>query len=363
MKYIITENQLDFIRESLINENKGKALVNILRKVFDTPPKGSPVDARPKSSQIPKSYPRNSREFLRKLVSNYPQLEQRFSRETIDKLADFLNFNLIDGRTVVRDQYGNKFLNSQSGGVIPISQLQLYLNNVADGSKNVVDSSDKLPRQLVGNPPVNFRETVVDIFRTDPKFKSSNKVNKIIPGVQSIIDSNTFKTGLNKSEALSLVQRYNKFLAYGDNASAKQMYPELMRKTSDSTKRAVNILNDKLRGLENTNFNSESVVLVAKGNFSGREVIEVILPNNKKVIMYRSTGSNTKISGKLEGEWFVIPGWNDISILNHPDDGIVIEEYWFIKTLETVKYSKGGNRYITQFAQFLEKNGSDALRK
>jgi gas vesicle protein len=80
-----------------------------------------------------------------------------------------------------------------------------------------------------------------------------------------------------------------------------------------------------------------------------RTVIEATLPNNQKVLMYMSSGANEDTTGKKVGEWFVLPGF--------------AQNGWYIKTNESVNITKGGNPYMTQFAQYLEKNGFDNLGK
>jgi hypothetical protein len=106
-------------------------------------------------------------------------------------------------------------------------------------------------------------------------------------------------------------------------------------------------------------FNPSKVKVLNKttNNFIGRdglpamrEVIEVEIENGQKILFYKSSGSNVDTTGKKAGEWFVIPGWRS-------SDG------FFIKTKETIALTKGGNKYLTEMAQFLEKNGVEGLSK
>lgn len=96
-------------------------------------------------------------------------------------------------------------------------------------------------------------------------------------------------------------------------------------------------------------FNPSKVKVLQKSNIAGREVIEAELENGQKVLFYKSTGQNTASTGKKTGEWFVIPGF--------------AESGWFVKTAESVSLTKGGNKYLTEMAQFLEKNGAEGLSK
>jgi hypothetical protein len=85
------------------------------------------------------------------------------------------------------------------------------------------------------------------------------------------------------------------------------------------------------------------------GELRNRTQIEVTLPNGQKTIMYSSSGANEGTTGKKAGEWFWLPGFG--------------EDSWYIKTTDSVAYTKGGNQYMTDFAGYLEKNGYDGLGK
>jgi signal peptidase I len=84
-----------------------------------------------------------------------------------------------------------------------------------------------------------------------------------------------------------------------------------------------------------------------EGQLRERTQIEVTLPNGKKTLIYSSSGANEGTTGKKAGEWFWIPGF--------------AKNGWYIKTGESVAYTKGGNEYMTEFAKFLEKNGYNGL--
>ena len=79
-----------------------------------------------------------------------------------------------------------------------------------------------------------------------------------------------------------------------------------------------------------------------------RTQIEVTLPNGKKTLMYSSSGANEGTTGKKAGEWFWIPGF--------------AQSGWYIKTGETVAITKGGNKYLTDFAKYLETNSFKNLQ-
>lgn len=78
-----------------------------------------------------------------------------------------------------------------------------------------------------------------------------------------------------------------------------------------------------------------------------REAIEIQLKDGNKILMYKSSGANVKTTGKKAGEWFVLPGF--------------AQNGWFIKTDETINLTKGGSKYLTDLAKFLEYNGAGML--
>jgi hypothetical protein len=86
-----------------------------------------------------------------------------------------------------------------------------------------------------------------------------------------------------------------------------------------------------------------------KGVERERIVIEATLPNNQTILMYSSSGVNEGTTGKRAGEWFILPGFG--------------QSGYFIKTPDSVNLSKGGNKYITEFATYLENNGFGNLGK
>ena len=90
---------------------------------------------------------------------------------------------------------------------------------------------------------------------------------------------------------------------------------------------------------ESTNF---------KDVLRSRTQIEVTLPNGEKILMYSSSGANEGSTGKKAGEWFWLPGF--------------AKSGWYIKTRESVNFTKGGNKYMTDFAKVLETNGYEGVK-
>lgn len=98
-----------------------------------------------------------------------------------------------------------------------------------------------------------------------------------------------------------------------------------------------------------TKFYPSEVKVLSRANVAGREVVETQLKDGSKVLFYKSSGANVATTGKEAGEWFVIPGF--------------ARNGWFFKTSETVNLTKGGNKYLTDMAEFLKYNGSQMLGK
>ena len=96
-------------------------------------------------------------------------------------------------------------------------------------------------------------------------------------------------------------------------------------------------------------FNPAKIRINDKAMIYGREVLDVTLEDNTRILIYKSTGQNVQSTGKKSGEWFVIAGF--------------AESGWFVKNMETIELTKGGNKYLTDFAQYLEENGSSRLGK
>lgn len=78
-----------------------------------------------------------------------------------------------------------------------------------------------------------------------------------------------------------------------------------------------------------------------------RMVLDVKIKNGPRFLIYKSSGSNVETTGKKKGDWTVIPGW--------------AENGWFFKTPETIALTKGGNKYLTDLAEFLRINGPEML--
>lgn len=93
-------------------------------------------------------------------------------------------------------------------------------------------------------------------------------------------------------------------------------------------------------------FNPQRIQLIDRQNYHGRDIIEVKLPpeaGGQRIIMYQSSKGT---SGKTAGYWYPILGWTDD---------------WFIKSRKGTDLTEFSSPYFVQFAEFLAKNGPDAL--
>lgn len=361
-KIVITEDDLvRVIQKRLVNEQRFSKLLKAIMKYF-AGASDEAADVAKRKTQPP-VVNRNAMDHFARLTKYTPQLEQRFGRESVDELADFLNTVMIEGKTILRGQNNVAYFNSMSGTKTPVEQLQFYLNSIADPNTDILSLSVNIPRQLVGDPPVVFREEITRILQRGQSSKSrGNASGRIVGGINDLINNKTIKTGLTSDRGKELINNYIRAMESGNQSNINKTLKELNESHDFVKNKGLSDLSTQMRGLENANFTPNSVRLLKRGDFAGREITEVLLPNNQKAIMYRSSGANVASTGKKAGEWFLIPGWADKVIVN-TSEGPKLITNWFIKTKETVFYSKGGNKFITDLAKFMETNGSEGLPK
>ena len=200
------------------------------------------------------------------------------------------------------------------GQLIPTNSVTSIIDGLSKGVLNPDEVLKHLPEKLVDG--TSFRARVVNIL---PSNKQVKQIKQVL--FDDIVNNFTFK-------------------------NCRQGYcPGLS-----------NYLNQMVSKIPNTKFNPSNVKVTQQSvqNIIGRDglpakrnIVELQLENNQKIIMYSSSGSNVATTGKKAGEWFVIPGWGD--------DGM------YLKTQESIDLTKGGNQYMTDMAKFLELNGVSAL--
>lgn len=207
---------------------------------------------------------------------------------------------------------GKTFLKSASGAEINMESVRELLNMMAKGRANG-ELINYLPRTLSDGS--DLRQSVLNVL----------KYKKPVPGQQVV---------------QGLLHPYQKRFVL-PNCFSKDNCPGLSSIISNFKSKFGNIA-------KYSTFNPSKVKILSRApNIDGREVLEVVLEDGTQTLFYKSTGSNVKTTGKEAGEWFVIPGF--------AGDG------HFGKIKETINLTKGGNKYLTDMAKFLERYGSSAL--
>lgn len=185
-RILISESALvEIIQDIVVKEQAGllRKAGQIIRKAF----KGSADDttvaaSKGSSGNVVKSttdaVTRNAKDHLKRLVNNVTELEQKFSKESVDELAEFLNTSMIEGKTIFRNDAGNAFIYSASGRMWPIDQLQGFLYLAGREGADIAHLANTLPRQLAGNPPIVFRDDIVEILTKGAK-TSTQKVGTL----------------------------------------------------------------------------------------------------------------------------------------------------------------------------------------
>ena len=203
---------------------------------------------------------------------------------------------------------GEIILLSKSGTEVPLETLNDVLKAVADGRYTMDEMLKYLPRQLADG--TEFRSVFSSL---KPKSTlSSSSASAVVKGLGNHVLKNCEHMGVcNVRE----IQR-NFFVKLEPTA-------RIFR------------------------FDPNKVKILERGNVAGREVILVKLENGVDVLFYKSSGSNIATTGKKQGEWFVIPGF--------------AEDGWFFKTDQTINFTKGANKYLTEMAEWLQTYGSNSL--
>jgi hypothetical protein len=206
---------------------------------------------------------------------------------------------------------GIRYLKSASGMEIPMETIKDIMELVSKGKVGIDEVSKYLPRKLADG--TEFRS----VFENSLRKKVGQQSLSQIAGASS------------KLETKYLLKNC--------------LSGHFCDKTS--------IINDfyrKITGLYRLNrFDPSKVRILGRSTVAGREVINVSLEGGAEVLFYKSSGANVASTGKQSGEWFVIPGF--------------AEDGWFFKTEETINLTKGGNKYLTEMAEFLKVNGSNKL--
>jgi hypothetical protein len=251
--------------------------------------------------------------WLKKLIgTSADDLVKLFGDDAVKTFETLLSKSLQNSKTFV-SRNGMNFLKSASGKEIPMKTIEDAIEAVSQGNIAASDIAKYLPQKLADGS--EFRSVFEKSF--------SKKVNQSVSS--------------GAAKVLGAFER--KFLLKNCNSSSWC-----------DVKSILNTFYSKLGNISKlTKFDPSKVKILSKSNVAGREVLEVSLEDGTNVLMYKSSGQNVATTGKKSGEWFIIPGF--------------AENGWFFKTQETINLTKGGNKYLTDFAEFLEKNGTNLSNK
>jgi len=248
-------------------------------------------------------------DYIQNIGKLSDSLSSKIGSQSSKKIEDLLLYSINKSSS-----QNGKFIQTLDGQLIPTNSVTSIIDGLSKGVLKPEDVLKYLPEKLADG--TSFRDRVENIL---PLNKQVKKIKQV--GFDDIVNNFTFK-------------------------NCRQGYcPEIN-----------NYLNQMVSKIPNTKFNPSNVKVTQQSieNFIGRDglpakrnIVELQLENNQKIIMYSSSGSNVGTTGKKAGEWFVIPGWGD--------DGM------YLKTQESVDLTKGGNQYMTDMAKFLELNGVSAL--
>jgi len=250
--------------------------------------------------------------FIKHFIGNsVDDLVRKFGDDGAQKIEAVLAKGLGNAKNFV-SRGGKTFILSKSGTEVPVETINAALKAVADGKYTMEDIVQYLPRQLADG--TEFRS----VFST-VKPKSQVPVSVGSTAAKSL-------TAFEQKHLL-------KNCASGSYCDTKNIFTNFFRSLSNSAKIF--------------SFNPAKVKVYEKSVVAGREVFDVSLEDGTRVLIYKSSGANVGSTGKQAGEWFVIPGF--------------AENGWFFKTQETIALTKGGNKYLTEFAEYLQKNGPAML--
>jgi hypothetical protein len=251
---------------------------------------------------------------LRRFIGNsVDDLSRMFGDDALKRMESAVGKGIGNKANFVMKN-GEAFILSKSGTQVPLETINAALKAVADGKYKMDDIVQYLPRQLADG--TEFRSVFANI---KPK-----------PQVQAAAGS-AAKSALSAFEQKHLLK--NCFSnSYCDS---KTIFTNFLGKLSNSARIF--------------SFNPSKVRVNERAVVAGREILDVSLEDGTRVLFYKSSGANVGTTGKQAGEWFVIPGF--------------AENGWFFKTHDTISLTKGGNKYLTEFAQYLQTKGPGMLGK
>lgn len=237
----------------------------------------------------------------------------RYYSDDAVRTLDNLFAKIWTGKGILISKAEGIFILSASGLEVSIKTIEEVIRLVGEGKVQPNEVISYLPRRLADG--TEFRSVLKQVFEKK--------------GVQKIAQQG----------GIQLSQFESKFLL-----------PNCANRGYCDVKNILSAFKAKLDGVAKLwEFRPSRVKILEKSNVDGREIINVELENGTPVLFYKSSGENVATTGKKFGEWFVIPGF--------------AENGWFFKTPETIEFTKGGIKYLTEMAEYLKENGVDSLGK
>jgi len=259
----------------------------------------------------------NEQKWLSKFFAgSADDVVRNFGDDAVKTLDDiFAKLYTRSGNLISKAE--GQVIKSLSGAEIPVKTIQDIIKYVGEGKMNPKDVIQYIPRRLADG--TEFRNLIEVSFEKK--------------GIQKATQAGA------QSAAKNLSAFEQKFLLKNCFSNG-----------NCDVKSILSNFNTKLANIAKLpKFDPSKVLIVEESTVSGRKIIDVQLENGDRVLFYESSGSNVASTGKEAGEWFVIPGF--------------AESGWFFKTHETIAITKGGNKYLTEMAQYLENNGFSTLPK
>ena len=240
-------------------------------------------------------------------------LESFKNQQAKQELIDFINSVGKNKRNFGSFNRGNGEVNytfiSAKGNEVPVSTLDSYVKGKLSGYDEQFNGNlNKLPNNLADGTP--FRSKIENIMKKE----LPDDVLKNIPNMD-----------------LSSRWSFEKL---------NQPLNTLVKTQYKATENLVEICNQ----FKNIKFDPTKIKIEGRQYINGRNVLEVVLPNDKRILMYESAGMNTKTTGKQSGEWFPIAGFGK----NSSGAG-----GWFIKYDINLSITKN-NQYFKDFEMFLK---------
>jgi hypothetical protein len=253
-------------------------------------------------------------QILSKLLSNSgDDLVKAYGDDVVKQLDDVFASALRNPRTTGINQLGKQFLKSASGTEVELETISRILNAVSKGA-NIDDLARYLPSKLADG--TDFRTVLQSKLATSKKLPAG-AVGAAVSSIPTWVSSKWFITS-----------NYEPYIGK---------------------------LFEKVYKLKNIKFNSKDIKVINKTNIGGREVLEIKLPTNDEILIYKSTGTGAP-ELKQAGDWQVIAGF--VPKADNPKD-----VSWFVKNEATTQLSKGLNPYLTELDNFLKQNGPGMLGK